>query len=202
MNAILVSIDPGCSGGVAVWTVPGVVRAFKMPETCKDLDNLINDVMGNGCNGKRCYVEEVSGFAGSGQPGSAMFQFGRGFGNIEGILTARGIPFELVKPQAWQKALGLGKSDRVQIPATASAEERRLLSNSNSRAKRDWKGKLRERAQRLYPQLKVTLYNADALLLLEYARLRENASSAVPAPCPESSLLAFGQAVMDGNCER
>jgi hypothetical protein len=36
-----------------------------------------------------------------------------------------------------------------------------------------WKNKLKTRAQQLYPGIKVTLANADALLILRYAELEE-----------------------------
>jgi len=58
---------------------------------------------------------------------------------------------ELVRPQKWQKALGLG-------------------SASGCASKTEWKNKLKAAAQRLYPHLKPTLATADALLILDFAR--------------------------------
>ena len=40
-----------------------------------------------------------------GQGVSSMFSFGRGFGVILGVLAAFDIPYTLVSPQAWQKAV-------------------------------------------------------------------------------------------------
>jgi hypothetical protein len=74
----------------------------------------------------------------------SAFTFGNGFGHLEMALTAAGIPFERVRPQVWQKALGcLTKGDK----------------NVSKR-----------RAQELFPQLKVTHATADALLIAEYGR--------------------------------
>ena len=75
---------------------------------------------------------------------TSAFTFGHGFGQIEMALTAAGIPFERLRPQAWQKAMGcMTKGDK----------------NVSKR-----------RAQELFPQIKVTHANADALLICEYGR--------------------------------
>ncbi len=97
-----------------------------------------------------CVLEEVSGFAGQAQPGSAMFRFGEHFGFIKGAVQALGIRLVMVRPQAWQKGFGLG---------TASA----------CRMKSEWKNKLKAEAQRRFPHLNVTLKTADALLMLEHS---------------------------------
>lgn len=97
-----------------------------------------------------CVLEEVSGFAGKAQPGSAMFRFGEHFGFIKGVVQALGIRLVLVRPQVWQKGFGLG---------TASA----------CGSKSEWKNKLKGEAQRRFPHLKVTLKTADALLMLDHA---------------------------------
>jgi crossover junction endodeoxyribonuclease RuvC len=78
-----------------------------------------------------------------------MFRFGRNFGFILGVFAALKIPVELVRPQKWQKALSLGTS-----AAHAS--------------KTAWKNHLKAEAQRRFPDQKVTLATADALLLLSY----------------------------------
>ena len=97
-----------------------------------------------------CVLEEVSGFAGKAQPGSAMFRFGEHFGFIKGVVQALEIRLVLVRPQVWQKGFGLG---------TASACASKAI----------WKNKLKAEAQRRFPHLTVTLKTADALLILEYA---------------------------------
>ena len=97
-----------------------------------------------------CVLEEVSGFAGKAQPGSAMFRFGEHFGFIKGVIQALEVRLVLVRPQVWQKGFGLG---------TASACASKTI----------WKNKLKAEAQRRFPHLNVTLKTADALLILEYS---------------------------------
>ena len=63
---------------------------------------------------------------------------------------ALGYRVNRVTPQKWIKYHGLGV--------------RGQLTNTQ------WKNKLKARAQDLFPQIKVTLALADALLIMDYAR--------------------------------
>ena len=148
----IIAIDPGLSGGVAVrWFEK--TDCWPMPETQGDLlERLreIKNVAGLEGDDLVCVLEEVGGFAGKAQPGSAMFRFGEHFGFIKGVIQALGIRLVMVRPQVWQKGFGLG---------TASA----------CRTKSEWKNKLKAEAQRRFPHLNVTLKTADALLILEHS---------------------------------
>ena len=151
MKTIL-AIDPGLSGGIAVARM-GEVECWPMPGTQGDLLALVREIKTAAAveGGELvCVLEEVSGFAGKAQPGSAMFRFGEHFGFIKGVVQALEVRLVLVRPQVWQKGFGLG---------TASA----------CRTKSEWKNKLKAEGQRRFPQLNVTLKTADALLILEYA---------------------------------
>ena len=152
---ILIAIDPGQSGGIAVAYGTDVLNVMSMPPTEGDVHDVLAEVAAVALHEGWLVVaviEEVGGYVGGGgQPGSAMFKFGRGFGFLLGVLAALKIRTELVRPQKWQAALSLG--------------------NSKSHAsKTAWKNRLKAKAQKLYPNVKVTLATADALLLLEYAR--------------------------------
>jgi hypothetical protein len=121
--------------------------ALAMPETEGDQIELIRELTAGG--DAIAFLEQVGGFTGKGQPGSAMFKFGRSFGFTLGVLQTLGVRLELVRPQTWQKPLGLGTA-------------------SSCATRHEWKAKLRACAQRLYPKLKPTLANADAILILEF----------------------------------
>jgi len=87
-----------------------------------------------------------------GQGVSSTFKFGESFGFCQGVLVASGVRHEFVSPSKWQGALGC-------------------------RSKGD-KNVTKARAQQLFPDVKVTHANADALLLAEYARrIREGAGA-------------------------
>jgi crossover junction endodeoxyribonuclease RuvC len=116
-----------------------------MPDTLQDLWELICDITNfprSTIDGRRykAYIEQVSSSPQMGVVSS--FSFGRGYGNLEMALTAAGIPFERVRPQVWQKAMGcMTKGDK-----------------NISKAK----------AQELFPDKKVIHATADALLIALY----------------------------------
>ncbi len=146
----IIAIDPGKNGGIAVFDVQRrkVVSLVKMPETPTDILNFLTSYTENSV----CYLEKVGGLPGMG--GSAMFNFGKGYGHIEMALLANRIKTITVTPQQWQKILQLG--------------------TKGNKSTTEWKNKLRAKAQQLYPQIdKITLATSDALLILEYARIVE-----------------------------
>ena len=150
----LIGIDVGASGGIAVRTGRDEIAAFAMPPTQGDVLELLAGIITTARSGGgdvRAVVEKVGGYIGGrGGTGSAMFNFGMGYGFILGVLASHRVRVELVTPQKWQKELSLG--------------------NSKSHAtKTAWKNHLKARAQQLFPSQKVTLKTADALLILEYA---------------------------------
>jgi hypothetical protein len=137
-----IGIDPGKNGGIA-WIADGKACVEKMPETLQDLWELIVSISlnaGTGGIGVRAYLEQV---ASSPQMGvKSAFSFGQGFGHLEMALTAAGIPFERVRPQVWQKALGC------------------MTGGDKNITKR--------KAQEMFPGIKVTHATADALLIAYY----------------------------------
>ena len=146
----LIAIDPGKSGGIA-WKMAYGARAVPMPATEPDISQKLKEIYYH-LDKPTVLIEEVGGYIGSPQPGSAMFTFGRNFGFLLGVLTCLSARIVLVRPQKWQGFLGLGTSD-------------------GNRTK--WKNKLKSKAQNLYPDLDVTLAISDALLILEYGRKTE-----------------------------
>jgi Holliday junction resolvasome RuvABC endonuclease subunit len=145
MSRITIGIDPGANGAIAWIDERGKSCVEKMPDTLQDLWELIRDITNfprSAIDGRRykAYIEQVSS---SPQMGVvSAFSFGRGYGNLEMALTAAGIPFERVRPQVWQKAMGcMTKGDK-----------------NISKAK----------AQELFPDKKVIHATADALLIALY----------------------------------
>ena len=129
------------------------ITSYPMPETQGDLCDRLRDVSrAAGVEGAVCVcvLEQIGGFVGKSQPGSAMFRFGEGFGFIKGTVQALGMRLVLVRPQTWQKDFGLGRA-------------------ADCVTSREWKNKLKAEAQRRFPQLPVTLATADALLMLDWA---------------------------------
>jgi len=140
----IIGIDPGKSGGIA-WLPEGLTsRAIKMPETPRDVWDIINNLE------KTCthngsvfaYIEKVGPMPKQGISSTAKFMYGAG--SLEMALIASGIPHDFVAPGVWQRNLGcMTKGD---------------------------KNITKRKAQRLFPDMKVTHAIADALLIAEYGR--------------------------------
>jgi crossover junction endodeoxyribonuclease RuvC len=145
MNRITIGIDPGANGAIAWIDERGKSCVEKMPDTLQDLWELIRDITNfprSTIDGRKhkAYIEQVSSSPQMGVVSS--FSFGRGYGNLEMALTAAGIPFERVRPQVWQKAMGcMTKGD---------------------------KNISKQKAQELFPDKKVIHATADALLIALY----------------------------------
>lgn len=145
----IIGIDPGASGGIAFIDAGGA-QCFKMPETERDVYDLIREQLRGSSSNITAYIEAVSAMPGNGV--SSMFKFGRGYGFLRGCLIAAAVPFHEVRPQAWQKHMKcLTKGDKNVSKA---------------------------RAQQIFPQLKITHATADALLIARYGWERENQVSA------------------------
>jgi hypothetical protein len=154
---MILAIDPGASGGIAMLFKSGKLIVEPMPETDKDIIDLVVDSLK--CyqddilppEDRRCVIEKVGGFAGKDMPGSRMFSFGRGVGFLHGVMMSLNFRIENPTPQAWIKVLALGTRGTM--------------------TKTEWKNKLKQRAQQLFPQVNgITLKTADALLILEAAK--------------------------------
>lgn len=170
---LMIAVDPGASGGIARMFDGVLKEVYPMPETDGDVLGLLKP--GPLVGDHVAIIERVGGYVGGvGQPGSAMFEFGDKTGFVRGALMALGFRIDRPRPQEWQRALNLGNCQHEKVDSKASPEQRKAAMTRNAGYKRDWKNKLKARAQELYPDQKVTLKTADALLLLEYGRLRYN----------------------------
>jgi hypothetical protein len=143
---IFVGIDPGKLGGIACIWESGQAEAWKMPETERDVSQLLWQFNGlehlEMASEVFAVIEHVGPMPGNGVTG--MFKFGMNYGFLRGLLTAFEIPFDEARPQKWQKAMGcLSKGD---------------------------KNVTKQKAQQLHPELKITHATADAILLAEYAK--------------------------------
>lgn len=85
---------------------------------------------------------------------TSMFNFGKSAGFIEGVLTAYGIPYQLIPPRKWKAEFGLLNTDKRKSIEVARKLFPTVDMKRTERCRTDSDGK------------------ADALLLMEYARRR------------------------------
>lgn len=148
---VLIAIDPGASGAIAVRDGEGRVYVDAMPDTLADIANELVDIRASATNHEtlhahiHCYIEDA-GYHVAGNNASASCKFARHCGALDMALVCMQIPFESVRPQSWMKHFGTLPKD-----------------------KKARKNRIKELMQRRYPNLKVTLTSSDALALLTWA---------------------------------
>ena len=143
---LYIGIDPGKNGAIAFIPTDGKpwTASFK-DATDKDIYETMRDAVvyaGFEHAASTAMIEQV---ASSPQMGvKSAFTFGEGFGKLVMLMTALEIPFERVRPLKWQTALGCKTGGDKNIT--------------------------KRKAQELFPEIKITHANADALLIAEYCR--------------------------------
>ena len=142
---MIIAIDPGASGGIAIESADGVT-VKNLPETERDIWDTLKELYQAGA--RVAFLEDIP--KGGGMPFSGAVGVYGSFREVRMALCGIGFRYVCMTPQKWQKALSLG-------------------------AKKDhgkrWKNHLKARAQALFPSLKVTLKTADALLILEAGKI-------------------------------
>ncbi|GAA0586540.1 hypothetical protein ACFQH5_20340 [Halomonas salifodinae] len=102
---MIIGIDPGQSGGIA--GIDGDASyAVPMPLIGKDIDGHKIAAQLKSLTPDVVIIEKVHAMPKQGV--SSTFKFGMGFGIVIGVCEALGIPYRLVTPQAWKKAVLAG----------------------------------------------------------------------------------------------
>ena len=102
--AIYVGIDPGKSGGIAIlW--PDETLVYATPMTGSEYDEQGMARLIPATSAVRVAIERQQAFPKQG--GVSNFTTGTGYGLWRGMLATLALPYDIVQPQAWRKALGL-----------------------------------------------------------------------------------------------
>ena len=154
-ETIYLGIDPGTSGGMAAMYANGaLIKAVAWSSESEAVD-FISNLQGDELGLVEAVIERVGGFIkGNPAPGSAMFRFGESFGWLRGFLAGSRIAYCTVRPQDWQKGLG-------------------VIGEKAAR-----KRSLRDIASQRFPDAKPTLKTADAILLADWLRRQSVSLSA------------------------
>lgn len=144
----IIGIDPGANGGIAV-DVGGYVSVCKMPKVVSRLGDFLKYY-------KDSYIAivfiEKLAIRHDDLQGGKVFRIRKMIANqeqLKAVLSLCGLDICEVHPLTWQSRLGL-----------------RIVGEEKSERKRRYK----TIASELYPQVKVTMWNCDALLIMRYGR--------------------------------
>lgn len=139
---VTIGIDPGQTGALAVLADGQFAGFYDMPTVARpaggqqvngaELAAQLREIRAAHPDVEvRACIEQVNAMPGQGV--SSMFRFGEGYGVVQGVLAALGIPMALVHPQRWKKTVGLiGREKDVartvaiqQYPAAAGGLKRK-----------------------------------------------------------------------------
>jgi crossover junction endodeoxyribonuclease RuvC len=139
---IIIGIDPGLSGAIAILEDNKVLGIFDMPVMAEGKKNkrqlnssqLVNIITDNTDKTKEIavIVEQVNAMPGQGV--TSMFNFGQTFGAIKGVCAALKLPIFFVRPSKWKKHFELINSSK-DSSRTKVIEMYPSLSNQLSKKK-------------------------------------------------------------------
>lgn len=147
----LMAIDPGKSGGIAVYDSTGAIRTFSMPPSFEMTRDLVREELHLAQAAKKLLVAciEVPPRFVRGNDKSTAARISvlfENYGFLRGLLYGMGINAQPIQPREWQKQY----ADRDGMEYA------------------HWKRRLKEIAVATYPGRRVTLGTSDALLILDY----------------------------------
>ena len=151
---IIIGIDPGKTGAIAIYNGPGDIEIYTMPDTEQDMNEFFRDLKYRSTMENipmMAYIEKVNPFPGQGVV--SVWTFARSYDVVRMAMKCNNIAFDTVPPKQWQKKIGL-----VYPKGTKSPQKKKL-----GRAK----------AQEHFPDMKFKLAEADSLLIMRYGVLTE-----------------------------
>ena len=145
---IYIGIDPGKSGALAYIMKDGSSNAVMFDDSqykyiLRQISIYDDEAV--------CCLEHVGAMPGQGV--TSMFSFGENFGYIKGLLSAYGIPYQLVRPRIWKKEFGVTGDKNTSVEVC-----KRLFPDVSLRTS--------DRSRKDNVNL------AEAMLMAEYARRR------------------------------
>ena len=139
---IIIGIDPGLSGAIAILKNDKVIKLIEMPVMAEgkknkrqlnnaQLANILREIIENH-EEISVVVEQVNAMPGQGV--TSMFNFGQTFGSIKGICATLSLPIFFVRPSKWKKHFDLIKTSK-DASRTKAIEMYPQLSNELSKKK-------------------------------------------------------------------
>lgn len=155
----VIGVDPGAGGGLSVFIPGTIVKTVKMPKELSDLRDFFSYYAEN--YKPIVFLEKLSVRPDDIQADGGKTNMGKlyrvqkmmaNYEHLKALIETSGVPYVLTHPMTWQTKLQLrGRNGYVE-------------------AKADRKRRYQEKAGSLYPGVKTTLWNSDAILLMHFGR--------------------------------
>lgn len=154
----IIGIDPGAAGGIAVYIPGELIKVVKNPKDVTDLRDFLTYYADNYTavvflEKLSVRPDDVTAMGGKPNMGK-LYRIQKMMANYEhlkAIIETAGIPYIMVHPMTWQTKLKL--------------RERGIKEEKAER-----KHRYAVMAGKLFPGCKITLWNADALLIMQFGR--------------------------------
>lgn len=157
----VIGIDPGANGGIAVFIPGRNVKVIKMPKDITELRDFLTYYREN--YKPIVFLEKLSvrpddvSIQGDRAAMGKLYRIQKLMANYEhlkALIETAGIPYVMVHPGKWTSYLGLKITSKFGTKET----------------KQQRKNRYKDFAQSNYPSINVTLWNADALNIMHFAR--------------------------------
>jgi hypothetical protein len=152
----IVTIDPGASGGIAVFS-NGRIQAVAMPSDVNEMNSYFQ-YLNSTYEDIFVFIEKVQAYGKDDDEPGKKFAINKMLANYQQVLTVVklcGFRFVEVYPVSWQTSLGL-----------------KMPKSEGEETKTQRKNRYKEYAQNCFPELKVNLKTSDALCLVQFALVK------------------------------
>jgi len=168
-DKLFIGIDPGMNGGIAFINAEMDsygIKTIRCPKTVHEMAEMFSTGVNLSSDPENIilFIEHVWSFPGDGRVGA--FRFGYNYGLWKGIVGANELDMFNISPRKWQ-----GELD---VPDGLKGRERKK-----------W---LKEYAESLFPNIKITYNTSDAILIANYAKDCYLEFLESGTPMPESEL--------------
>lgn len=156
----IIGIDPGANGGIVCWRPNYNTTAIKMPKDINEIRAYLEHLK-TICS-PVVFLEKLSVRPDDVMPGTDGVNMGKlyriqkmmaNYEQLKAIISVANIPYVMVHPMKWQNELKL-----------------RDKTSRKKEEKEERKRRYKDIAGKLYPEVKPTLWNADALLIMHFGR--------------------------------
>ena len=149
---MILGVDPGSGGALSLYKKNKIQWAIKCPETISLMAKYVKATLDHGVK-TTAYIEQVHAMPHDGR--SSLFKFGTNYGAWLGILASYQIHTIQVSPQKWMNYWQNKKQTKL------------------PKIKKERKHMLKLWADEMSNIDKITLYNADAILIALYGAQME-----------------------------
>lgn len=156
----VIGIDPGAGGGIVTWRPNHTTTAIKMPKDLNELKQYL-EYLKTICS-PIVFLEKLSVRPDDVAAGPDGVNMGKlyhiqkmmaNYEQLKAIIAVCDVPFVMVHPMKWQNELKL-----------------RAGTSRKKEEKADRKRRYKDIAGKLYPDIKQTLWSADATLIMHFGR--------------------------------